>query len=461
MIFDNNGFIMGIPTDTRLFPSDKHRAYDEMDEIFNTIGHKRKDGSMSTTQSIDMQVTEQCNLRCTYCFQFNKSNNRLKIEDAKKFIDYLLSRTPENCSYTNPDKYHAIVLGFVGGDALLEIDMIDELITYFVQKMVDLQHPWLDSWAIHLDTNGVLYFSDKVQKVLKKWPNTVNCTITLDGSKELHDKCRIFPDGSGSYDMAVAAIDDQFKKGNEPAGKFTIAHENIEYMYESIKHMIDLGYTLLLGNTVFEDVWQDGDARRFYDQLIKIADYLIEKELYKSIYFPLLEPEHYVASNKEIACQNQCGGNGRMLNLSTDGKLYNCYRYNRTAVAPKRKPLSIGDVNHGIGFTDEEKENILVMQSISRKTCSDDECNNCPIGSMCGYCNGCNYYMTGSPNIRTKFHCLFHCASSLAAAYYWNTIQIKNGNPNRWPVKCYKHKALQILSKDEYDKLVDYCKEVE
>jgi len=33
-------------------------------------------------------------------------------------------------------------------------------------------------------------------------------TITIDGNKDLHDTCRLFPDGKGSYDIVHRAVED-------------------------------------------------------------------------------------------------------------------------------------------------------------------------------------------------------------------------------------------------------------
>ena len=39
---------------------------------------------------ITFQVTEACNLACTYCYQINKGNHRMSFETAQRFIDLLL-----------------------------------------------------------------------------------------------------------------------------------------------------------------------------------------------------------------------------------------------------------------------------------------------------------------------------------------------------------------------------------
>ncbi len=46
----------------------------------------------ANTQTITFVVTEDCNLRCKYCYITHKStNNRMSYSVAKEFIDFILS----------------------------------------------------------------------------------------------------------------------------------------------------------------------------------------------------------------------------------------------------------------------------------------------------------------------------------------------------------------------------------
>ena len=51
--------------------------------------------------TVTFQVTEACNLRCTYCYQIDKHNTFMPIEIGKQGIDMLLASTPENNTYIN------------------------------------------------------------------------------------------------------------------------------------------------------------------------------------------------------------------------------------------------------------------------------------------------------------------------------------------------------------------------
>ena len=65
-----------------------------------------------------------------------------------------------------------------------------------MDKLIELDHPWAMKTMFSICSNGVLYRDEKVQAFLRKWANRLSFSVTIDGNKELHDSCRVFPDGS-------------------------------------------------------------------------------------------------------------------------------------------------------------------------------------------------------------------------------------------------------------------------
>lgn len=118
-----------------------------------------EDQTMAKTATI--QVTDNCNLSCTYCYQINKCTHSIDIETGKKFIDDLLTGVYD--SYGEYDKAQGIILEFIGGEPFLEIDKIAIFTDYFIQRMIDMNHRWLHRFRISICSNGVLYFHPKVQ----------------------------------------------------------------------------------------------------------------------------------------------------------------------------------------------------------------------------------------------------------------------------------------------------------
>jgi len=132
--------------------------------------------------------------------------------------------------------------------------------------MIELNHPWLFKCRFSMSSNGTLYFTEKVQKLLHKYPNLISLAITLDGDKKLHDTCRLFADGTGSYDIVEKAVKHYKKYYNSSLGtKLTISPENIEYLFPAVKNFIDLGFVNINLNCVFEKGWENTHATILYN----------------------------------------------------------------------------------------------------------------------------------------------------------------------------------------------------
>lgn len=276
----------------------------------------REDGLRVLSRTVTFQVTEDCNLACSYCYQGHKTKKAMTFETAKKAVDMLLS-SDENNQYINPAISPGIIIEFIGGEPLLEIELIDKTIDYFKKEARRLQHPWAEWFCISICSNGVLYFDERVQRFLMKNRNNISFSITIDGNKELHDSCRVFHDGKPSYDLAVAAAIDWMNRGYYMGSKITIAPENITFLYDAITHMIGLGYTEINANCVYEEGWTPTHATVLYHEMKRISDYLFEHDLEDDIYISLFE-DNFFRPMDEGENLNWCWGKGTPI-LTTEG----------------------------------------------------------------------------------------------------------------------------------------------
>lgn len=338
----------------------------------------------SLSRTVTFQVTDKCNLACKYCYQINKSTRRMSIETAKKFVDYLLSADETN-TYINPTISPAIVIEFIGGEPFLEIKLISQICEYFERRAIELQHPWAKMHIFSICSNGILYDTPEVKAFLNKYADRLSFSVTIDGNKELHDSCRVFPDGSPSYDIAIKAVKDWVGRGNYMGSKITIAPGNLEHLYTAITHMIDLGYEEINANVVYEKGWEQHHSTEYYWQLKKVADYFIDNDLVEDIYCALFEPDFFRPKD-ETDIDNWCGGLGLMLSCDPDGYLYPCIRYMESSLGNDIPPIRIGHVDTGIGSQQCERDCINCFNCINRRTQSTDECFYCPIAEGCSWC---------------------------------------------------------------------------
>lgn len=401
-------------------------------------------------KTITMQITDACNLCCTYCYQIDKHNNIMTFDTAKNFLNLLLEGKND---YINLENTTGIVLDLIGGEPLLAVDLIYDIIDYILSKMIIENHPWLKQFRVSICSNGQLYFHPKFQECLKKFNFWISYEISIDGNKELHDKCRIYPDGSGSYDNAVKAMQHYSQTYKQGMGsKVTLSPENIIYMNEALKGLINLGYTDLYANCIYEDVWSIKEAKILYHQLKEFSDYILDNNLEHKIYCSLFQENGFVPQG-DTQDQNWCGGNGQMLAINYTGNLYPCLRYMESSLGNDAEAIIIGNYKSGIGNTEKEQKWIKELQSMTRKSQSDEECLNCQIAEGCGWCSALNYQCWGKLNKRTKHLCQMHQARALGNYYYWNKYYQKNNIKKKKQIYIIKEWALNIIDEKEWEYL--------
>ena len=381
----------------------------------DSIKRKAEEWRAGNAKSITFIVTKDCQLACKYCYLVGKNTEeRMSFEVAKKAIDYVLTnRTffPEE----------SVVWDFIGGEPFIEIDLIVKICNYIKTEMFRLDHPWFNSYRLSFSTNGVNYGSPKVQKFVLENLEHLNIGITIDGTKKKHDLNRIYKGSNkGSYDDVVANIPLWLSQFPYASTKVTISSEDLPYIKESVLHLYSLGIHEVNINCVFENIWQEGDDMKFEEQLIGLADEIIDKGYYSDYTCSFFSEIIGKPLNPKIDNQNWCGA-GKMLSVDAAGNFYPCTRFAQYSLRSK-KALIIGNVNDGI-----DKNKLRPFLTLDRTTQSPQKCLECDVASGCAWCQGENYDAAETPTIyqRATAICLMHKARVRANNYYWNKLYRK------------------------------------
>lgn len=374
-------------------------------------------------KEITFQVTEDCCLNCSYCYQHNKSKEKMTFDIAKKFVDQLLN--DEIRGFTS-DKVGGVIFDFIGGEPLMEIDLISDILEYTLKQMISLNHPWQHHFRISLCSNGILYFTDKVQNFLNMYSPMLSFCISIDGNKELHDKCRVDFNNQGSYDRAISAVRHYREHySSKMNSKMTLAPSNVEYTYDAVVNLINEEYDEILLNCVYEKGWTWKHANILYNQLIKLSDYIIDNDLYDKVYISMFEEEYFVPMPEDDN-ENWCGGvNNKMLAISPSGELFDCIRYMKSSLGDNQEPLKLGSIDEGFLTKKIYQDRNENMSNVTRRSQSTDECFYCPVAKGCAWCSALNYEETGSVNKRLTHICVMHKARAYANYYYWNKLYHK------------------------------------
>ena len=161
-----------------------------------------------------LEASEDCNFRCTYCFNTihegtdmrHHTKRNMFLEVAKKSIDYYFDQYLKILKKLSKEKQHVLLniapptLAWYGGETTLNWKVLVDATEYFKSK------PWpengIDSHFLNFSMNtNMAVMTDEMVKFLVQ--NDYMIFASLDGPKEENDKCRMFPNGKGTYDVVM------------------------------------------------------------------------------------------------------------------------------------------------------------------------------------------------------------------------------------------------------------------
>lgn len=352
----------------------KHPETDYVDHISkNRIG------------DIILQVTQQCNLRCSYCVYGGKYKNRLhstkrmNFDTAKKAMDFAFENSLES---------NTLMISFYGGEPLLEFELIKRCVEY------SRKHVEGKKLLFNMTTNGTL-LDDEIMRFLAE--NKFQVLISLDGSKEEHDASRVYESGKGTFDTIIDNIRCFKELHRNYVNQFVQFNAVItpKTNLSCIEEFFSVNDVLSDSHIMFNDV-QPGKKDLFKDMYhdqfwikrefehLKLFMHLIgkldeeyisklvisQKNIYKELYKDLRKHKKISSVNHH---SGPCVPGKNRLFVSADGKFYPCER------VPELVFSCIGDLENG--FNVEKAKEILNIGKIT-----ENECKNCWALRLCSSC---------------------------------------------------------------------------
>ena len=137
--------------------------------------------------------TYRCNLSCWYCFQDHRHVD-MSDETVEKIKKHIYSYLTQN----DIKRFH---LSWFGGEPLLKYDIVCEL-TEYAKNICDDLHIIMDSG---ITTNSLLLTKERIERL--KLFNVNYFQITIDGTREEHNKVKVLPN-KDTFTMALNNVVD-------------------------------------------------------------------------------------------------------------------------------------------------------------------------------------------------------------------------------------------------------------
>lgn len=354
------------------------------------------DSPYNDWQEIDIIVSRDCTLRCTYCYLQKNKDSEIKIDEMMESLDIIL-----NTAYNEGKE--GVILSYYP-EPWVNIERTNLLIIKSLEKLLKYDR-FVTNYMIMLNTNGVNLH--KPIPIMEQLRDHLSVAVTLDGIKEQHDMYRLFKDGSPSWDIVKNNIIKYQDKYNIRNTKVTLGPETIKYAYESSVFLWDeMGIQDVNMNVVFEDLW-DTDYKKqktievFEQQMQLLYDDVIKNKRWEQLQYQSMLghrniPHEWLGEETtNLFCQTYCGA-ASMRSIDSDGGIYPCFRLS---------PYALNEDNKYNIYRN--KEVIRAIKTLNNVDAVVEKCKKCEYLAICPMCVGGAIEEKGSIYWRTTHHCEF------------------------------------------------------
>ena len=329
-------------------------------------------------------LTEQCNLRCSYCYYKDTQSARHNVMDDKTLEQAIRVGLERSLFF----KQTYLNITFFGGEPLLRKDAIFKGVNiakaFLAEAMDKGEAPSNFKLNFAVNTNGTL-FDDSFFDFCER--EHFRIYLSLDGPEHHHDIARRTINNDGSFKDIEKHIPRFVKQGAVALSTVTRAH--IETLADSVKWLHEQGFKSLTTSVDFDGKWTGEDFDRLALQYQKMALYWKEcREKGDKMFLGTIQDKIklYLANlrYRQYSCHVYNGAIG----VATNGNMFPCTRF---ITSNENPPYLQGNVF--TGFDEGACKQIRQFLDNDKK-----ECEGCDIRYRCcaHECACTSFYSTGS-----------------------------------------------------------------
>lgn len=270
-------------------------------------------------RALSLAVAQKCNLGCTYCYaqqgEFGGPARSMEIEVALRSVDLLLAGAAAGERYN---------LAFLGGEPLANRPVLRAATTH-AAALAQRKDAKL---TFSVTTNGTL-LDEGDAAFLEEHGFAV--TVSLDGTREVHDALRPFRGGRGSFDATMRRVRPLLarQRRTQVSARVTVTPRNLA-LRETLDAFLaegfhSVGFSPMLASPTGRDEMQADDLEAMLAEMIDCGREYERRTL---------AGERYAFANMANALREIARGTHRpypcgagYLGVSADGALSACHRF--------------------------------------------------------------------------------------------------------------------------------------
>lgn len=329
-------------------------------------------------------LTEQCNLRCSYCYYKDTQSDRATVMN-----DATMEAAIKLCfERTLFFKQKYLNITFFGGEPLLRKEAIFKGVDYAKGVFADLQDKGLvpSDFDLHfaINTNGTLLDEEMLDYCEKE---NFRIYISVDGPAYQHDISRRTVNDSGSFESMHKFLP-RISKMNS-AALCTVTRAHVAHLFEAVKWIHEQGFRCMTTSVDFDGKWTEEDFEKLALEYQKMALYWLEcRKKGEKFFLGTIQDKIKLRLQNLRFRQYSCHVYNGAMGVSTNGNIFPCTRF---ITSKENAPYVQGNVF--TGFDEKACSEIREFLDSDKK-----ECEGCVLKHRCcaHECACTSFYTTGS-----------------------------------------------------------------
>lgn len=368
-------------------------------ETWKKLAHERSErakrrpvlaGSMPRLYSVtnlDIDVTENCNLGCLYCFKGEMYAQNMSLETMKSALEWLLqasgSATSVNCN-------------FMGGEPTMRFKQIKRFVPWArsrgrqVGKMV----------TFSMTTNLTL-FTNEMRSFVDEYGFGV--LMSIDGAPEVQDASRPAKNGKPYSQIVERWAKSMLRTRPNSTARATLHPSYVATLASSVEYIHSIGFRVMAVSPSEYDEWSATHFAKLEEELEKSVRFI--KGVYQAggsynigsfqYYIDRLIRHRLDGDPEGIEVQRQpCGAGRGYMMIDYTGDIWPCHRFDGAdEAAGAEGQFRMGNIFSGT--FDHRLQRAFI--DFDHYEVHKESCGKCPVNEVCGgYCPAANLSDTGS-----------------------------------------------------------------
>ncbi|HEY3448455.1 MAG TPA: radical SAM protein [Myxococcales bacterium] len=325
---------------------------------------------------VSLFLNHACNLRCRYCYNGEKVHRPMSSDVARRAVDFGFEQAGTGF----------LLLSFFGGEPLLEVARIEEVIAHAKAEAARRKR----SLFFSLSTNGTL-LDDRRLALIKA--NGIRVQFSLDGGHRAQDANRLFINNRSSFHRASLNLKRLIADGIQPRIVAVLDPRNARWLVDSYETLLSLGARNVYFAPNLGANWTDAAQHTLEKSLSALADRWAAsfREAKEGEFIANLDPFNGKVLSQLVRGTKspiRCAYGHREFAVAPSGRLYPC---DRMVKEDDDDSVCLGDLKSGL---DVERQRAL----LKRREAVEPECKECDLRERCQNRCGCaNHELTGDP----------------------------------------------------------------